>query len=365
MVVSSMAFLKLNIQYFAGEKTEKATPKKREESRKKGQVAKSSDMNTAVSLFIMFMFLTFGMGYMGNRLRSMMQDTLQNKLTYQLTPESISTMFHSMTMEVGKIVFPVLLCGFIGAILPNLVQVGFMFTSEAIQAKLDRMDPLKGFKRIYSIRAIVELLKSLLKIGSVGLIVYIVFSLHKNQLLLLPEKPIQNSILIIGKTVTQMGLSVSIFLIFLGLMDYFYQRYDYEKNIRMSKQEIKDEYKKIEGDPKIKARIKEKQRQIAMQRMMQQVPNADVVITNPTHYAVALLYEDGKMNAPIVVAKGADYVALKIKEIAKKHDVVIVERRPLARALYHELEIGDPVPEEFFRAVAEILAYVYRLKKKF
>lgn len=359
-----MAYLSLDLQYFAGEKTEKATPKKREESRKKGQVAKSSDINTAISLFFMFLFLTFGTSYMGNRLESIMRKTFQNSILMPVDPESIAQFFYSLTLDVVKIMIPVLIVGLFASIVPNVMQVGFMFSAEAIQLKLDRLDPLKGFKRIYSLRAIVELLKSILKISSVGLIVFIVLWMHKDQVMTLPEKPLSDSLIVIGKITSQLGLSVSVFLIFLGILDYLYQRFDFEKNIRMSKQDIKDEYKKTEGDPQIKSRIKEKQRQMAMQRMMQEVPKADVVITNPTHFAVALLYDDTKMDAPVVVAKGADYVALKIREIAKKNRVVTIEKRPLARALYHQLEIGDPIPEEFFKAVAEILAYVYRLKKK-
>jgi flagellar biosynthetic protein FlhB len=175
---------------------------------------------------------------------------------------------------------------------------------------------------------------------------------------------IEASLPVFGSLAVKMGFAASIVLLFLAFLDYMYQKYDFEKNIRMSKQDIKDEYKKSEGDPKIKGKIKEKQRQMAMRRMMQEVPKADVIITNPTHYAICLKYDDGNMDAPIVVAKGVDLIAQRIKEIAKEHEVAMVENKPLARALYARVEIGNIIPEDLFKAVAEILAFVYRIKKK-
>jgi flagellar biosynthetic protein FlhB len=244
------------------------------------------------------------------------------------------------------------------------MQVGFLFTMEPLKMKISKLDPIQGFKRIFSLRAIVELLKSILKIIIVGLVTFSVLWFQIDEILLLTDKSLGASLSSIGNLTVKMGLYASAALLFLAFLDYLYQRYDFERNIRMSKQDIKDEYKKTEGDPLIKSKIKQKQREMAMKRMMQEVPKADVVITNPTHYAVALKYEDEKMDAPVVIAKGVDYVALKIKELAKEHDVVTVENRPLARALYSQTEIGDAIPEEFFKAVAEILAYVYRLKNK-
>jgi len=161
-----------------------------------------------------------------------------------------------------------------------------------------------------------------------------------------------------------MGIAASLVLLCVSMLDWMYQKFDYEKNLKMSKQDIKDEYKNSEGDPLIKSKIKQRQREMAMRRMMSEIPSADVVITNPTHYAIALKYDEENMDAPRVVAKGTDFIAQKIKMIAKEHDVIMVENRPLARAMYDQVEIGDPVPEEFFKAVAEILAYVYRIKRK-
>ncbi|TCP30314.1 flagellar biosynthetic protein FlhB [Scopulibacillus darangshiensis] len=359
-----MPQIMLDIQYFSGEKTEKATPKKRQDSREKGQVAKSADLSTAVSLLAMFLLFIFALSSMGQKLYHLMGDIYEHDLSMPLNEHNIQLFFNGVVKKAAIIVMPVLLAGLIVGVSGHVIQIGFLFSSEAIQFKPDRINPLKGFKRIYSLRAIVELMKSILKIGTVGFITFFVIWMNRTEIILSMERPLADGVRLIGKITLEMGFSASIFLMFLAIMDFMYQKFDFEKNIRMSKQEVKDEYKKTEGDPLIKSKIKEKQRQMAMRRMMQELPKADVVITNPTHYAVALKYVDGKMDAPVVLAKGADYLALKIREIANGHDVMIVEKRPLARALYHQLEIGDPVPESFFKAVAEILAYVYKLKGK-
>jgi flagellar biosynthesis protein FlhB len=242
--------------------------------------------------------------------------------------------------------------------------VGVMFTSEPLQPKLEKIDPIKGAKRIFSLRAIVELLKSILKIGFVGAITFVILWWKIDEVLGLSFKSAHDSLATMASLTVQMGIAASLALLFLSVFDYLYQKYDFEKNIRMSKQDIKDEHKNSEGDPLIKSKIKQRQREMAMRRMMQEVPEADVVITNPTHYAIALKYDEGKLDAPYVVAKGVDYLAQKIKFIASENDIIMVENRPLARSLYDGAEIGDAIPEEFFKAVAEILAYVYRMKNQ-
>lgn len=355
----------LDLQYFSQEKTERATPKKRQESRKKGQVAKSADVNTAITLFVTFLCLSFMANKMGTELLALLINGLQNGLLTELTEESVQKLFVNIAMKATSIVAPVLGVALASGLLANFIQVGFLFSSEAIQLKLDRINPLQGFKRIYSIRALVELFKSLLKIILVGIITFLVLWNNKDQLLRLSHLSSGQSLDVLSRLTFQMGLYGSVLLMFLAFLDYLYQKFDFEKNIRMSKQEIKDEYKKSEGDPKIKSKIKEKQRQMAMRRMMQELPQADVIITNPTHYAIALKYDETKADAPIVIAKGMDYVAVKMKEIAKKHNVVAVENKPLARSLYARVDIGGVIPEDLFKAVAEILAYVYRLKKKY
>lgn len=359
-----MYVLKLDLQFFAGEKTEKATPKKRQESRKKGQVAKSNDINTAITLLVVFLFLGSIAGFLRDEIIGFFIEFYTYDLLMDINEQNVHQMFVKVTMKAVVIVAPVLAVALVAGIFSNFIQVGALFSTDAIKFKLERIDPIKGFKRIFSLRAIVELLKSLLKITLVGMVTFTILFINKEQVMQLSEQSVGNALIIIAKLTFQMGLATSILLIFLAILDYAYQKYDFEKNIRMSKQDIKDEYKKVEGDPLIKSKIKERQRQMAMQRMMQEVPNADVIITNPTHYAIALKYDDEQMDAPIIVAKGVDYLAMKIKEVAKKHQIVTVENKPLARALYSKAEIGDVIPEEFYKSIAEIIAYVYRLRNK-
>ncbi|OIJ17850.1 flagellar biosynthesis protein FlhB [Anaerobacillus alkalidiazotrophicus] len=359
-----MPLLPINLQFFSQEKTEKATPKKRQETRKKGQVAKSTDINTAIILLLVFIILWLIGEYVGKRIFIFTQYMFQEYLLYSLSSENVESLFLELTTQAVMIVAPIMLIAMLAGILSNYLQVGFLFAPEAIKMKLSKLNPIQGFKRIYSIRAIVELLKSLLKICLVGLVTFTILWYSIDQILFLSLIPIADSLVFVGSLTVTMGVAVSILLIFLAVLDYMYQRYDHEKNIKMSKQDIKDEYKKTEGDPLIKSKIKEKQRQMAMKRMMQEVPKADVVITNPTHYAIALKYDGDKMDAPVVVAKGVDFLAQKIKAIAKHHEIITVENRPLARALYDQADIGDQVPEDLFKAVAEVLAYVYRIKNK-
>lgn len=209
-----------------------------------------------------------------------------------------------------------------------------------------------------------ELLKSVLKMAVVGAVAFYVIWTNIQDISGLPFKSAGDTLGAVGHLAVITGISASVALFVLAVLDYLYQRFDFEKNIRMSKQEIKEEFKNMEGDPLIKSKIRQKQREMAMQRMMQEVPNADVVITNPTHFAVCLRYDEAKSDAPIVVAKGADFLAQKIKSVAKEHDIVMLENRPLARALYEQVEVGGRIPEQFFKAVAEILAYVYKIKHK-
>ncbi|MCY8498725.1 flagellar biosynthesis protein FlhB [Bacillus atrophaeus] len=356
--------LRLDLQFFAGEKTEKATPKKRQDTRKKGQVAKSADVNTAVSLLVVFLsFIAIG-PYMRDRLLSFLETFYTESLTMKLSMSNVHTLFIDLLKDTGIILAPIMLVALIAGVISNYMQVGFLFSAEVIKPDLKKLSPLKGFKRIYSMRAIVELLKSILKIAVVGFAAFLVLWTHYGEILRLPLLTPEEVLSFVSKLTLWMGLSGAGALMVLAGFDYLYQKFDYEKNIRMSKQDIKDEYKKSEGDPIIKSKIKQRQREMAMRRMMQEVPKADVIITNPTHYAIALKYDEHKMDAPYIIAKGVDHLALKIKQIAKEHDVMTVENRPLARALYDQVEIDQAVPEEFFKVIAEILAYVYKTKQK-
>ncbi|HWJ80392.1 MAG TPA: flagellar biosynthesis protein FlhB [Niallia sp.] len=359
-----MKLLTLDLQFFAGEKTEKATPKKRQDTRKKGQVAKSQEINTAVVLLVVFGVLSFTGEYMLEGIMTIMNYAFSDVMLTSLTESNFKTLFINILLKFALVLSPVLAAAVIGAVISNYMQVGVLFSTESIKFKLEKINPLSGFKRMFSVRSVVELLKSLLKITVIGLVTFTVLWGKMDEILSLSNKSIGSTLVSLAKLSVQMGLYASLALLILALMDYMYQRYDYEKNIRMSKQDIKDEYKNMEGDPLIRSKIKQKQREMAMQRMMQDVPTADVVITNPTHYAIALKYDEDKYDAPYVVAKGVDYVAQKIKLVAKENNVMTVENRPLARAMYNQVEIGDLVPEDFYKAVAEILALVYQTKER-
>ncbi|WP_420829890.1 flagellar biosynthesis protein FlhB [Bacillus ectoiniformans] len=357
-------FLRLDLQFFAGEKTEKASPKKRQDSRKKGQVAKSQDINTAISLLAIFGFLSIGASFMGTSMFKLFQHSLSSYTLMPVTESNLKTIVFEIMEQLIYILGPVMFVALIAGVAANYMQVGFLLTGEPIKPKLEKLDPIKGFKRIFAVRALVELLKSILKISFVGAATFIVLWANIDQVLKLSFKPVIDALQVVGALTLQMGIVASAALLFLAVLDYLYQKYDFEKSIRMSKQDLKDEYKNTEGDPMIKSRIKQRQREMAMRRMMQEVPDADVVITNPTHFAIALKYDEEKLDAPYVVAKGADYLAQKIKYIASENEIMMIENRPLARSLYDQSNIGDPIPEEFFKAVAEILAYVYRMKNK-
>ncbi|MCA1062388.1 flagellar biosynthesis protein FlhB [Rossellomorea sp. AcN35-11] len=359
-----MQWLSLDLQFFSGEKTEKATPKKRDDARKKGQTAKSQDVNTAIILLAVFLFLTFSGSYIGNIVFDLFNQTFREYMLMELSENTVQVITMDIMKEMAMLLGPIMLVALIAGLFSNYIQVGVMFTTQPLQPKLEKIDPIKGFKRIFSLRAIVELLKSILKISFVGAITFVILWMNIEQVLSLSFKSVGDSLLTMASLTIQMGIAASLALLFLSLFDFLYQRFDFEKNIRMSKQDLKDEHKNIEGDPLIKSKIKQRQREMAMRRMMQEVPEADVVITNPTHFAIALKYDENKMDAPYVVAKGVDYLAQKIKYIANENDVIMVENRPLARSLYYSAEIGDAVPEEFFKAVAEILAYVYRIKNQ-
>lgn len=354
----------VDLQFFNGEKTEKATPQKKKDARKKGQVARSAEFAPAFNLSLVFLFLLLGGSWMLDVLLGIVRESLITYSLWQVTAENLSVLTYQLTFEAIKVVGPIMLLSLVVGLGVNFLQVGPLFTVEPIKFKLDKINPIQGAKRIFSLRSLVELCKALLKITCGLYIAYVIIWNAKDELLQLSLKPLDSVLGFTAWEVLKLGLFIGLALVVLAVLDYLYQRYEHEKNLRMSKQDIKDEFKRLEGDPLIKSKIKERQRQMAMRRMMQQVPTADVVITNPTHFAVAIRYDAQTMSAPTVVAKGQDYLALKIKEIAKKHRIVTLENKPLARALYSQVEVGQQIPEELFKAVAEVLAYVYKLQGK-
>ncbi|MCQ4087204.1 flagellar biosynthesis protein FlhB [Saccharibacillus sp. JS10] len=355
---------KLDLQMFAGEKTEKATPKKRGESRKKGQVAKSQELPGSILLLMcIVMLMIFGSNFR-TVITDLFTDVYAHRMSMEVTIDNVMKMMMQYVFEILKLLAPIFIVVILVDILASVGQYGLLFVSEGLKPKFSKLDPIKGAKNLFSLRSIVELLKSLLKMSVIGLLVYttlqgqigIIFQLHSMSL--------ESILSFAASTTISLGIKIGVALIILAIFDYMYQKFEFEKSIKMSKQDIKDEYKKAEGDPMIKGKIRERQRRMAMQRMMQDVPTADVIITNPTHYAVALKYDGDQMQAPEIVAKGQDFVALRIREIAANNGVLIMENKPLARALFAQAEIGDTVPADLFQAVAEVLAYVYKLKGK-
>jgi flagellar biosynthetic protein FlhB len=356
--------IRLDLQQFSGEKTERASPKKRQDSRDKGQVAKSTEIpSTLILLACISILIMLGPSFQ-NQIMAMFGDIFLHRLSMDITEENVLTLFSHYAVQMLLFLAPIFVVVLLIAFAANYVQIGWLFTLKPLEPKFSKLNPLTGAKNIFGIRSVVEFFKSSLKLISVAIIVYTIINSEKKRFLELAHLPIEDIFAFVSSLTIRMGLFVAVLLFLLAIGDFIYQRHEYEKNLKMSKQDIKDEYKSMEGDPLIKGKIRERQRKMALMRMMQEVPKADVVITNPTHFAVALKYDGAKMEAPTVIAKGQDYLALRIRELAKQNDVITMENKPLARALYEKTEVGDSVPADLFQAVAEVLAYVYRLKRR-
>lgn len=353
---------KLDLQLFSQEKTEKATPKKLNEARKKGQIAKSHELPGAFILLFVFMsFVMIGPFYK-TKIVGLFGSLFNEWLTMEPTPGNIMSLMTSLMYEMLIMLSPIFAISVLVALLANYMQVGILFTGHPLMPKFSKLNPLQGLKGIMSMRTVVEFLKAMLKLLIIGLVVFQSLKSEWGQILHLDQLPVTGLLSFVGGITLMLGIKIGVLLVALAIGDFFYKKYEHNKSMRMSKQDIKDEFKSTEGNPLIKGRIRERQRKMALQRMMQEVPKADVVITNPTHFAVALKYDASKMDAPVVIAKGMDYVALRIRETAKEHGVITMENKPLARALYDRSEIGDSIPSDLFQAVAEVLAYVYKLK---
>ncbi|TYQ13175.1 UNVERIFIED_CONTAM: flagellar biosynthetic protein FlhB [Acetivibrio alkalicellulosi] len=364
----SHKLIPVNLQLFAdsGDKTEKATPKKRSKAREDGQVLQSKEMTSAIVLLCMFITLRIS----GKFIYEGILDLIRIFLTQSPSVEGLFTingmikMYSEVVIAFLKISAPIFVVALLAGLVSGYAQVGFLFTTKTLQFKFSKLNPLSGLKRIFSIRSLTELVKAIIKIVVVGLIGYLYLQGETINVLNTMDMEVVSIAVYIGVTATNVAIRMCLAILVLGVLDYGYQWWEYEKNLKMSKQEIKEEHKQAEGNPEVKSKIKEKQRQISMRRMLQDIPQADVVITNPTHYAVAIKYDAQTSDAPVVVAKGQDYIALRIREVAKENEIEIVENKPLARSLYETVEIGGRVPPELYQAVAEILAFVYGLKQK-
>ncbi|MDP4177051.1 MAG: fused FliR family export protein/FlhB family type III secretion system protein [Bacillota bacterium] len=350
--------------FASDDKTEEATPKKKSEARKKGQVAKSKEVGLAVTLMAATLVLVSLGGYAGNSLKSAMDWYMRNISNTNLTNAYVQNIIVNAIYKIASIILPMILPIMVLGVAANLLQTGFLISPEAIKPQLSKLNPLSGFKRIFSSRTFAELLKDLVIVFILGYIGYDFIKSNYTTIINMNYSNLEAIPAQFGKLVINIFFKITIIMVIIALIDYLFQRYQYNKELKMTKQEIKEEYKQEEGDPQIKSKIKQKQREFASKRMMQQVPKATVVVTNPTHIAVALKYAEGESAAPRLVAKGVEGVALKIKEIAKDNDVPIIENKPLARLIYNEVRIDSEIPSDMYQAVAEILAVVYKMKNK-
>lgn len=377
--------LRHDLQMFAkdgpgGEKTEPATAKKRSDTRKEGQVAKSKDLCNAILLLVFFLVIRLFISYVHDGFTecfTMIYTKMADFGDNNNLDFSIGMMHYTIRevlIKILLILLPFFAAGVVTAFIVNLLQVKWRVTTKPLKPKFNKLNPINGFKRFISVNSLVNLIKSILILGALLWVVYssikdeigVIFNFYRYSLI--------DVLGYIGNFVINTGIKISVVMLIIGFADYIYQRFKFNKDIMMTKQEVKDEYKNSEGDPKIKAQQRKRMMQASQRRMMQSVPEADVVITNPTHFAVAIKYDpvsDSKSNAkrnpsraPVVLAKGEDYLAGKIKEIAKANNIAIVENKPLARMLYYNVDVGMEIPPELYQAVAEVLAFVYKMKNK-
>ncbi|MDY5102719.1 MAG: flagellar biosynthesis protein FlhB [Agathobacter sp.] len=369
--LNTRLLLSYDLQFFAkdgegGEKTEPATAKKLKDARKEGKVAKSKELTSAFDLIVLFLCLKIFVSYVGGNLLGLFDLVYGNMADFvrinegYMSSQAVSTVLFPVIIRWLLTVLPFFAFGVVITFLISVIQVGWTVSAKPMQPKLSKFNPINGFKRIFSKDTMFELVKSIFK---VGIIIYIAYTSVRDEaghLFILYELDLKQAIALVGTLIIDIGLKISIVYLIIGIADYAYQKWKFNDEMKMTKQEVKDEFKNTEGDPQIKGRQRRKMQEVSQRRMMQDVHKADVVITNPTHYAVALKYEAEVRPAPYVVAKGEDYLAQKIKEVARENNVEIVENKPLARMLYSNVDIGADIPPELYQAVAEILAVIFQ-----
>ena len=361
-----------NLQLFAkegegGEKTEPATPRKLNKAREEGQAPKSQDLNTAVLLFVLFLCLKVFGGFMLNRFQNMFHffyGIIGDYSTEEFTVARASGLLQYGIKEITWTILPILASALIGAFVVNVVQVKWKVTFKPLKPKPNKINPVSGFKRMFSKDKLFELLKAVVKVAILFYVVYNALKDEWGMILNIYQLDLFSAVVLIVNTVLTIAFQITAVFFIIAFTDWKYQKHKFKTDMKMTKQEVKDEYKNTEGNPQIKSQIRRKMAEASRRRMMQNLPEADVVITNPTHLAVALKYDKTQAEAPIVIAKGADYLAMKIREVANENHIEIVENKPLARMLYHNVELGEQIPPELYQMVAEILAYVYGLQGK-
>ncbi len=344
------------------EKTEEPTPKKIEDAKKEGNVPKSMDTSGFITLLVAVIAVTALFSWIIDRLESLYRYYL-HFYNVDLTPSLLMEITAYTIIQIAIMILPLALPVAIAGMVASWMQFGFLFTTKPLVPDLTKIDPVKGAKNLFSLKKMIEGAKITLKVGAVFVVAFSVFFSFIEELVSVSRAPLLQQMAWLGDRAIVLAAVMLVLLLVISLIDLLFVRYNYFKGLRMSKQEIKDEMKQLEGNPEIKAKIRQVQMEMAKKRMLAEVPNADVVITNPTHFAVALQYKEGESKAPKVVAKGADLIALKIREIARESGVQIVENPPLARELYKNVEIDQEVPEKFYHAVAEVLAFVYKSKR--
>ena len=366
-------FLHYDLQFFANDDaTEEPTSKKLSDARNKGQVAKSQELANAASLLALFVILRIVVSAMADGFEGVFRfvwtripDTLLNaSMGMGISSQTVRGMMLYVIGRALLLMAPFLIVGVLIAFVINILQIGFKVTTEPMKPKLDKLNPMNGVKRLFNKDALVRLLLSLAKIVLIAVIAYSAISGNADKLLVIFDIDVFNAVSLVGDIILTVGTQIAAVFLVLGFVDLLYQKRKFHKDMMMTKQEVKDEYKNSEGDPEVKGKQKQRMREASQRRMMQEVPKADVVITNPTHIAVALRYDTELENAPVVLAKGEDYVAGKIKEVAAEAGIEIVENKPLARMLYQTVDIGQEIPPELYRAVAEVLAMIYNLRNK-
>lgn len=358
-----------NLQFFADEggadKTEEATPKKLQDARKEGQVARSQELSTAVMLLAFFVAIKVFVGFIGTRFLGCFQEIYQAIDVYavdEFGPAMGGAFMRDGLIDILWICLPVFVVAVVVAFVVTIAQVKWQVTAKPLQPKLSKFNPIKGFQRIFSKDKIFELIKDVVKIALIFYVAYSDLAEAAGAVVALYDFSLEQAIVYVGDFVIDLGIKLSAIYLIVGFADFIYQKIKFKKDLMMSKQEVKDEYKQQEGDPQVKGKIKSKMREVSQRRMMQKLPEADVVITNPTHFACAIQYDKEVSEAPVLIAKGADYLAQRIKDAAKENNIPIVENKPLARMLYYNVDLDSEIPRELYQMTAEVLAYVYKLK---